>query len=398
MAERSDFSLSQGLRVPPLGRRLRLGVVGGGRGSVVGTWHRNGAWLSGQWDIVAGALSTDPERARLSATDWCIAADRTYADYREMAEAEAARKDGIEAVTICTPNDSHFPIAAHFLKAGFHVILDKPMTIAVEDAEALKGIARESGRILAVTYPYAHHAMVRQAQVLVKAGAIGSIRQVMVEYVQEWATEPDAPDNRSVAWRRDPQRVGRTSATGDIGTHAYQLLETITGLSVDAVRADFHLCGGARAMEDTAFIKLRFENGVPGHIWVTQAAPGNYCGLRIRIFGDKGGIEWDQEQPERLHVNLLDAPEQDYLRGQSGGLSEEAARLAHLPRGHGEALSDAWSNLYSEIAIAIAANRENVTLPPGLVQYSDGGVGLAGVRFMNACADSAEGQSCWIEL
>mgnify|MGYP001190399932 FL=1 len=393
-----DFSLRQGLRVPPLGRRLRLGVVGGGRGSVVGTWHRNGARLSGQWDVVAGALSTDPERARLSAADWCIAPGRAYADFREMAAAEAARADGIEAVTVCTPNHSHHRIAAHFLEAGFDVILDKPMTIAVEDAQSLVALARQAGRVLAVTYPYAHHAMIRQAQGLVRGGAIGTVRQALVEYVQDWATEPDPQDNRSVAWRRDPALVGRTSATGDIGTHAYHLMKTVTDLDAEAVRADFHLCGGARAMEDTAFLKLRLSNGAPGHIWVTQAAPGNYCGLRIRVFGDRGGIEWNQEVPERLHFNPFGAPEQVFVRGQGSGMLPQAERLAHLPRGHGEALTDAWANLYGEIGVAIAARRAGVRLAEGLVQYPDAEAGLDGVRFMNACADSAEAGSSWVEI
>ncbi|SMX42340.1 Gfo/Idh/MocA family protein [Maliponia aquimaris] len=394
----ADFTLSHGLRVPPLGRRLRLGFVGGGRGAIVGPWHRHGAWLSGHWDIVAGALSTNPDKARLSAADWCIAPDRAFSDYRAMAQAEAARADGIEAVAICTPNHSHHEIAAHFLNAGLDVILDKPMTTTNADAEALVALAAERGRILALTYPYAHHAMIRQAQALVAEGAIGRITQVLVEYVQDWGAEPDAPNNRSVAWRRDPSVVGRTSATGDIGTHAYHLLKTVTGLDATALRADFHRCGGAAAMEDTAFIKLRMENGAPGHVWVTQAAPGNYCGLRLRVFGDKGGLEWDQEHPEHLRLTLLNAPEQVIVRGHGSGMRPAAERLVHLPRGHGEALTDAWANLYSEIGVAVAARIAGVTLPEGLVQFPGGSEGLAGVRFMNACADSAEGDACWVSL
>ena len=272
------------------------------------------------------------------------------------------------------------------------------MTITNDEAAALVALAAGQGRMLAVTYPYIHHAMIRQARAMIAAGAIGTIRQVLVEYVQDWATAPDDPDNGSVAWRRDPARVGRTSVTGDIGTHAYHLLHHVTGLDAAAVRADFHLCGGATAMEDTAFLKLRLTNGAPAQIWVTQAAPGNYCGLRLRVFGDKGGIEWDQEHPERLHVNRLDAAEQDIIRGQGAGMLPEAARLTHLPRGHGEALTDAWANLYSEIGIAMAAARAGIDLPEGLVMFPDGRDGLAGVRFMNACADSAEAGSDWVAL
>lgn len=396
MTRTPDFSLSQGLRVPPLGRRLRLGFVGGGRGALVGTWHRNGAWLSGQWDVAAGALSTDPERARISAADWGIAPDRAHADYRHMAAAEAARADGIEAVTICTPNSSHAGIASHFLRAGIDVILDKPMTISVAEGAALVALAKETGRVLAITYPYPHHAMARQAQAMIREGVIGTVRQVVVDYVQDWGTAPEDPAN--APWRRDPAVVGRTSATGDIGTHAYHLLRVTTGLRATALRADFHRCGGAAALEDTAFIKLRLDNDAPAHIWVTQAAPGNACGLRIRVYGEKGGIAWDQEDPERLHVSLLDAPTQVILRGHGAGMRPSAERLVHLPRGHGEALTDAWANLYSEIGITIAAHRAGVDLPEGLVQYSDGAAGLEGVRFMTACADSAEAGSVWVQI
>lgn len=398
MPETADFTLSQGLRVPPLGRRLRLGFVGGGRGGLVGAWHRNGARLSGHWDIVAGALSTRPETARLSAADWGIAPDRAFSDVRQMIATEAARADGIEAVAICTPNNSHFEIAAAGLRAGLDVILDKPMTTTNADAEALVRLAAETGRILALTYPYAHHAMIRQARALVTEGAIGRITQVLVEYVQDWGTASDKPGNGSVAWRRDPAVVGRTSATGDIGTHAYHLLKEVTGMKATALRADFHRCGGAAAMEDTAFVKLRMENGAPGQVWVTQAAPGNYCGLRLRIFGETGGIEWDQERPEHLRLTLLNAPEQVMVRGHGSGMRPAAERLVHLPRGHGEALTDAWANLYSEIGVAVAARRAGVTLPEGLVRYPDGAAGLEGVRFMNACADSAEGDAAWVAL
>lgn len=398
MTQSPDFSLAHGLRVPPLGRRLRLGQIGGGRGSVVGSWHRDGARLSGHWDLVAGLLSRDPDKARLAAADQIIASDRNYTDFKTMAQAEAAREDGIEAVCICTPNNSHFELAAHFLEAGFDVILDKPMTSTLADAEALARLAENSPGLLTLTYPYAHHAMIRQAQGLVAQGLLGSISQVLVEYVQEWGTPSDVDDAPSAAWRRDPNQVGRTSATGDIGTHAYHLLKTVTGLEVTALRADFHRCGGARAMEDTAYIKLQLENGAPGQIWVTQAAPGNHCGLRLRIFGERGGLEWDQEFPEQLKLRLLDQPEQIFWRGHGGGMTPEAERLVHLPRGHGEALSDAWSNLYAEIAVAIAARRSGTPLASGLVQFPDVAAGLAGVRFMEACADSADAGSNWVDL
>ncbi len=394
----ADFTMALGLRRPPLGRRLRLGFVGGGRGGLVGQWHASGARLSNHWDIVAGALSTDPANAALSAGDWCLAAERSYTDFRVMAQAEGARADGIEAVAICTPNHSHFAIAQAFLAAGIDVILDKPMTATLAEAEALVAVRRASGRVLGLTYAYAHHAMVRQAQGMVAAGLLGRITQVHVEYVQDWASGPDDPGNKQLVWRRDPARVGRTSATGDIGTHAYHLLKVVTGLDVAELRADFHRCGGAVALEDTAFVSLRMDNGAPGLLWVTQAAPGNACGLRLRIYGEAAGLEWDQEFPELLRYSPLGEPTQIVSRGSGAGMLAAAARLVHLPRGHGEALSDAWANLYAELGFVIAARRSGVTLPDGLVQYSGVDEGLAGLRFVEACADSDAGGGIWVKV
>ena len=391
-----DFDMTQGLRVPPLGRRLRLGFVGGGRGGLVGNWHMGGVRLSGQWDVVAGALSSRPEVARLSAADWAIAPDRAYTDVTEMARAEAAREDGIDAVTICTPNAHHGPAAKAFLEAGIDVIVDKPVTHSLASSEDLADVARATGRFVAVTYPYAHHAMIRQARAMIAAGMIGPVRQVLAEYVQDAHVGPDDPADAGTAWRRDPTRVGRTSTTGDIGTHALHLLEHVTGLLATELRADFHVCGGPKGLEDTAFVKLRLEGDVPGHLWITQAAAGNYCGLRLRVFGDAGGLEWDQEHPEQLRYTPLNAPQQVLHRGHGGGMLPEAEALVHLPRGHGEALTDAWGNLYSEIALALAARKAGAEAVG--VFYTDLDEGLRGMRFIEACADSAEAGGIWVSF
>jgi predicted dehydrogenase len=393
-----DFTMQQGLRRPPLGRRLRLGFVGGGRGGQVGAWHAAGARLSGHWDIVAGALSTDPGTAALSARDWGLDQARSYADHRAMAAAEAARGDGIEAVSICTPNWTHAPIASEFLRKGIDVILDKPMAMSTAEAEQLITLQKETGLTLALTYSFAHHAMVRQATLMVERGAIGRVRQAHVEFVQDWGTAPDAPDNRAAAWRRDPAKVGRASTVGDIGTHAYHLLKTVSGLDIEELRAEFHVCGAPKQLEDTAFVSLRLTGGVPGLLWVTQAAPGNYAGLRLRLFGEKGGLEWDQEFPEQLRYTPLGEPQRIIQRGRGSGMLPEAERLVHLPRGHGEALTDAWANLYAELGFVIAARRSGVTLPGGLVRYTDANEGAAGVRFIEACADSNEAGGSWVSL
>jgi predicted dehydrogenase len=394
----SDFSMQLGLRRPPLGRRMRLGFVGGGRGGQVGNWHAAGVRLSGHWDIVAGALSTDPKVAALSAVDWGIDDDRSYSDYRAMAAAEAARADGIEAVTVCTPNWTHAAIASAFLQAGIDVILDKPMAMSLAEAAQLVTLREKTGLTLALTYSFAHHAMVRQATIMVEQGAIGRIRQAHVEFIQDWATAPFAPDNRAASWRQDRTKVGRTSAIGDIGTHAYHLLKTISGLGVEELRAEFHVCGAPKPMEDTAFVSLRLTGGIPGFLWVTQAAPGNFAGLRIRLFGEKGGLQWDQEYPEQLRYSPVGGPDQIIHRGKGSGMTAEAERLVHLPRGHGEALSDAWANLYAEIGFVVAARRAGITLPEGFVRYTNAEEGANGVRFIEACANSNELGGTWVCL
>lgn len=383
---------------PKASRRLRLGIVGGGQGALVGQWHWTGARLSNRWDLVAGALSSDPERAKASGKEWMLAEDRTYTDYREMAKAEAARKDGIEAVAICTPNWTHREIAEVFMDAGIDIICDKPMTMTPEDCDALAAKQKETGLVFAITHPYPYHPMARQAREMIAEGALGPIRQALVEYAQDWATEADDPDSRSLAWRRDPAKIGRASATGDIGTHALNMIEFVTGLKVARLRADFHVCGAPKAMEDTAFMNLAFENGAPGALWVTQAAPGNYCALRFRVYGEKGGLEWDQEFPEILKYRPLNEPEQVIVRGHGAGVRPAAERMALLPRGHGESLSDAWGNLYTEIAIAVEARRAGETLPEGLIALPGLEDGARGVRFIHAAADSSDAGGAWQDL
>ncbi|KUF12120.1 Gfo/Idh/MocA family protein [Pseudoponticoccus marisrubri] len=386
------------LRRPVIGRRLRLGFVGGGRGGLVGQWHAAGARLSNQWEIVAGALSSDPETAAQSARDWLIPAERSFADWREMARNEAARPDGIDAVAICTPNHTHHDIAAGFLRAGIDVICDKPLTTTLDDAEHLVALQAETEARLYVSYPYTHHAMARQAAEMIRDGAIGRIRQVHVEYLQEWATGPADPAHKGQVWRMDPTKAGRSSAVGDIGTHAFHLLEYVTGLRARALKADFHVCGVEKALEDTAFITLRLDGDVPGLLHVTQAAPGQYCGLRFRIWGERGGLSWDHEFLEQLRHSPLDAPDQIIHRGQGAGMRPGAAGMAHLPRGLGEAVSDAWANLYSEIALSIAARRHGLALEEGAIAAWDVQDGARGVRFVETCADSHEAGGTWHDL
>ena len=383
---------------PAASRRLRLGMVGGGREGLVGQWHWIGARISNRWDLVAAAPSSDPEAALASGRAWHLADDRIYADWSDMAREEAAREAGIDAVAICTPNWTHFDIAMAFLDAGIDVICDKPLSNGLDEAKALVARQAETGLVFALTYPYAFHPMVRQAREMVAAGAIGALKQVMIEYVQDQAAMPPDPEARKTMWRADKAKVGRAAVTGDIGTHALHLLEFVAGERVSRLRADFHICGAPKEMEDTAFLNLAMEGGPPGAMWVTQAAAGNWCGLRLRLYGETGGLEWDQEEPEKLRHTRLGEPEQIIVRGFGAGMLPEAERMVLLPRGHGEALSDAWGNLYTEIAIAVEARREGRELPEGLLAMPDVRDGARGVAFVHATVDSHEAGGVWVDL
>jgi len=369
-------------------RRLRLGFVGGGGGQI-GATHGNGARLSNRWEIVAGALSSDPERARAAGRDWLIADERIYTDYRTMAEAEAARPDGIDAVAVVTPNHLHAPVAEAFMAVGIDVISDKPLTATLAEALALAEKARVAGVVFGVTYAYASHVMVRQAREMVRAGDLGALRQVHVEYFQDWAINLSG-DGDAVPWRLDAARSGPSLTVGDIGTHAEHLVRFVTGLPIRELRAEFFVTGAPKPLEDTAFMHLRLERGVPATLMVSQALAGSQCGLRIRVCGSKATLEWNQETPEFLELRPVGAPKQVISRGIGAGMSPVAERLVRMPRGHPEALTDAWANLYLELAVAIEARRAGRALPEGMVAYPTVEDGLAGMRFVDAALRSNE--------
>jgi len=382
--------------LPPAERRLRLGMVGGGRGALIGEAHANGARLSNRWEIVAGALSSDPDRARASGRDWPLDPDRTYADYREMARTEAAREDGIEAVAIVTPNHLRAPVALAFMVQGIDVISDKPVTATLEEAEALVAAQERFSVVFGVTYPYASHAMARQAREMVRAGDLGELRQVHVECFQEWAIDvgDGGPDT---GWRLDPAKSGASLTVADIGTHAEHLARFVTGLEIESLRAEFHVSGAPKALEDAAFMQLRMSGGVPGTLMVSQAMAGTQCGLRIRVAGTKASLEWQQENPEFLTYRPVGAPPQVLSRGHGSGIYPAVERLLRMRRGHPEALSDAWANLYLEFAVAIDARRNGRALPDGMVAYPTLAEGVKGMRFIDAAIRSNETDS-WEEI
>lgn len=378
------------------GRRLRLGVVGGGAGAFIGQVHARGARLSDRWQIVAGALSSRPDVAQSSGRAWGLDLARSYTDWREMARAEAARPDGIEAVAITVPNHLHYPVAMAFMEAGIDVISDKPLVNTLDEARGLIARQRETGLFFGVTYSFAAHAMVRQARQMVREGAIGRVTQIHVEYFQELALLPAEAAWSGTPWRQDPAKVGGAATTADIGTHAHHLAEFVSGLRMTQLRAEFHRLGADQPLEDTAFMTCRFEGGVPGTLLVSQAVAGASCALRLRISGSEGTLEWDQETPEYLDLRPFNAPHQRISRGHGAGMLSEAARFVHLPRGHPEALSDAWGNLYEEFAIAIEARRDGRALPEGRIACPGLAEGAAGVAFIQAAIRSNAEGGAWV--
>lgn len=380
---------------PRLSRRLRLGIVGGGR---VSELQATAARLTGRWEIIAGALSSDPEKSRERGRDAFLAGDRCYTTFQEMAEAEAARADGVDAVMITTPNHLHFDSASAFLNAGIDVLCDKPLTNEVTEAEALVQLAGSTGCVFGVSYAMSCFPMIRQAREIVAGGGIGRINQIHAEFMQDWMVPDDVADAPHVKWRLDPAKSGRTSCTGDIGTHAAHLAGFVTGLPMTHLRAEMHVCGAPKPLEDTVFMMTRHEGDIPGTLMATRLASGNRGGLRLRIFGSEGGLEWDMQNAEQLKFNRFGEPDRIISRGHGHGVSPATERLIRTARGFSEGIIEAWANLYTEFAMAVAARHDGVNLPEGWLGLPGVEAGAAGVRFIDAAVRSNEDGGVWVEV
>lgn len=380
---------------PRLSRRLRLGVVGGGR---ISQTQAMAARLSDRWEVVAGALSSDPERAKARGAEWYFDEDRSYASFEEMAQAEATRADGVDAVMITTPNHMHFPAAQAFMEQGIDVICDKPLTNETAEADALVAATAQSGMVFAVGYAMSCYPMIRQAREIVAAGTLGKINQIHVEFMQDWMTPEDVGDAPHVKWRLDPKISGPTSCVGDIGTHAAHLAQFVSGLRMTNLRAEFHVCGSPKPLEDTVFMSTCYEGEVPGTLMATRLAPGNRGGLRLRIFGSDGGLEWDMEQAEQLRLNIFGQPDQILTRGHGHGISHATERFVRTGRGFPEGLIEAWANLYTEFAMAVAARRDGIQAPEGWLGYPTVSEGAAGVHFVDASVQSNAADGKWVSI
>lgn len=377
-----------------MARKLRMGMVGGGPGAFIGPVHRMAAELDGQIELVAGAFSQSAERSRAAGASYRIDPERAYANYEAMLAAERKRDDGIDFVAIVTPNHLHLPVALAALAAGLPVMSDKPATATFEEVIRLKEAVAASGLPYGLTHTYAGYALVREARELCASGALGKIRKVVVEYLQGWLSQPiETSGQKQAAWRADPARSGPGGCVGDIGVHAFHLAEYVTGLKVTELHADLLRVVEGRQVDDDCTALLKFDNGASGILAASQIAAGEGNGLRLRVYGEKGSLDWRQEDPNRLHVKWLDRPEE--TRHAAGGyLGANARAVTRLPGGHPEGYLEAFAVLYREFAEALTAWKAGgaVALPVTLPGIE---AAVRGMRFIDrAIAGSA--QKSWI--
>lgn len=379
-------------------KRLRLGMVGGGEGAFIGGVHRIAARLDDHYVLVAAALSSDSCRAAESAAALGLAPERSYADFRQMARAEAARADGIEVVAVVTPNHLHAPVATAFLEAGIHVICDKPLALSLDEGKTLAALARKAGLMFALTHPYSAFPMVRHARSMVRNGELGEVRLVQVEYQQDWLSLPverhDA--NKQASWRLDPARSGPTGCLGDIGTHAYQLAAFVTGMTPSEVSAELCTFVEGRQLDDHAQMMLRYASGARGLLWASQVAAGCENALRLRVFGTKAGLAFDQEKPDELWFTPVNGSAQRLSRGR---VNSAAARHAtRVPAGHSEGYLEAFAQLYADAAEQIHALRERREPSAESLDLPTVEDGLAGHRFIDAALASHRQNGRWVEI
>ena len=379
-----------------LGRRLRVGMVGGGRNAFIGAVHRMAMRLDDLIELKAGCLSADPENARLSGADLGLASDRVYPDYREMAAREAGRPDGIEAVVIVTPNHLHHPVAKAFLAAGIDVICDKPLSTTLEEAGELVELTRAKGLVFAVTLNNTGYPMVRQAREMIAAGEIGDVRVVHAAYIQDWLTQPiDADGQKQAEWRTDPTRAGASACLADIGVHAHNLALFVTGLEVDSVSADLTTFVPGRRLDDNAHVLLRFVGGARGVLTASQVAVGNLNNLSLKVFGTRAGLEWSGESPEFLRFTPYGEPSRTLQRGGPGNW-DSAREGSRMPAGHPEGYIEGFANLYGDAAELIAARRAGRAPRPAAVALTPNVLdGARGVAFIEASVASSQNNGAW---
>ena len=381
-------------------RKLRMGMVGGGRDSFIGPVHRIAAQMDNKIELVCGAFSSSPEKSRLSGQDLLLPPERVYGAYQEMfrKEAQLPEGDGMDFVSIVTPNNMHHPIAVAALEAGFHVVCDKPMTMDLEEARELERKVEETGKLFCLTHNYTGYPMVKEARDLVAEDRLGAVRRVVVEYPQGWlATDIETTGQKQAAWRTDPQIAGASSCMGDIGTHCENLAEYITGLQITEMCADLTTFVSGRLLEDDGSVLLRFGNGARGVLWASQVAIGQENSLSIRVYGEKGSLEWQQEEPNTLIVRWPDRPSET-RRTATDFVGEAASSSARLPAGHPEGYLEAFANIYSSFADALSVALWGEKSDATRHDYPDVHDGVRGMAFLDAVVRSAGSEKKWVEV
>jgi predicted dehydrogenase len=382
-----------------MNRKLRYGMIGGGRGAFIGAVHRIAANMDGKARLVAGAFSSDPERSKASAADLFVKPDRAYGSYQEMvlAEAKMPADQRLDFVVIVTPNHQHFPPAKLFLEAGFNVVLDKPATFNLAEAKKLRAIVRKSKKVLVLTHNYTGNVMVKQARELVRNGTIGDIRKVVVEYPQGWlSTFLESTNQKQAAWRTDPKRSGAAGCMGDIGTHADNLARYITGLEIDSLCADLTTFVKGRKLDDDGNVLVRFKGGAKGVLHSSQISVGDENMLNIRVYGSKAGLEWCQEHPNELVVKYPDKPRQVWRRG-NGYICDQGKKFTRIPAGHPEGYLEAFANIYQEAFRAIEAELAGQPLPADL-DFPTIDDGVHGMAFIETVVKSSKLGAKWVKF
>jgi len=377
-------------------KKLRYGMVGGGPGSFIGGAHRRAINLDGQAELVAGVFSRSHEKSLETAQTLGIAEERCYTDYAEMAKAEAARADGIDFVTIVTPNVTHYPAAKAFLEAGIHVACDKPLCLTSGQADELCRLADEKGLLFLVTYTYMGHVTAKHAKETVKAGELGKIRSVMAEYPQGWLAYEGEWGGKQGEWRCDPRQSGGVNCLGDLGTHVENAVATMTGLKIRRVLAKMDTVVPGRVLDDNDIILVEYENGANGMYWTSQYAIGHDNSLRVRIYGENGTIEWFQEEPEKILMIARDGTLNELHRG-CGAIKPDAAKYGRLPAGHPEGWLEAMANLYRSFMECVRAKQDG-TFTPELIDFPTVHDGAEGVKFVEACLESNRRGNVWVDV
>jgi len=379
--------------------RLRLGMVGGGHGAFIGAAHRIAARLDDRYLLTAGALSSNPDIARASGAELGLDPERSYDNFGDMAQIEAGRQDGIEAVTVVTPNHLHHAVCKVFLENGIDVICDKPLTTTLPDARDLLAIAQQNDRLLGVTYTYTGYPMVREARALIESGTLGAVRLVQVEFAIGWLSAPleRDGDSKQAAWRTDPAQAGPSFVVADLGTHCFHLAEFTTGAQVAAVSADLSTFVDGRRLEDNANLNLRFDNGARGQMWASMVAAGETVGLRLRVYGERGHIAWHQHRPDELHLAFNDSGKRTLVRG-GPDLSEAARRATRIVAGLPEGYYEAFANLYRDYADLIESRKDGTAPDPLALWAPQAEDGVRGLVFVEAALGSASRDGAWTVL